>query len=113
MHSSKPAHTPCAPNSRLVPNEGPFLSNPHAYRSLVGSLHYLTLTKLDLSFAVQQECQFKSVPTDLLLRILRNVNSTLHYGVFLQPRPLSLSAFSDSDWAKDPFDRRSITGYMV
>ena len=33
--------------------------------------------------------------------------------MFLQPRPLSLSAFSDSKWAGDPFDRRSITGYMV
>ena len=52
MHSSKPARTPCAPNSKLVPNKGSFLSNPHAYRSIVGSLHYLTLTRPDLSFAV-------------------------------------------------------------
>ena len=62
-------------------------------------------------------CQFKSVPTDVHLiatkRILRYVNGTLHYGVFLQLGPLSLSTFSNSDWAKDPFDRRSITGYMV
>ena len=37
-------------------------------------------------------------------RILRYVNGTLNYGVFLQPGPFSLFAFSDSDWAGDPFD---------
>ena len=52
MQSSKPARSPCAPHLRLVPNEGSLLSNPHEYRSLVGSLHYLTFTRPDLSFAV-------------------------------------------------------------
>ena len=46
-------------------------------------------------------------------RILRYVNGTLNYGVFLQPGPFSLFAFSDSDWAGDPFDRHSITRYIV
>ena len=75
MVSSKPARTPCAPNSRLIPTEGSLLSNPHDYRSLVGSLHYLTFTRPDLSFAIQQVCQFMSAPTDVHLiaakRILR------------------------------------------
>ena len=46
-------------------------------------------------------------------RILRYLNGTLQFGVFLQPGPLSLSTFSDSDWASDPFDRRSASGYLV
>ena len=46
-------------------------------------------------------------------RILRYLNGTLQFGVFLQPGPLSLSTFSDSDWASDPFDKRSTTGYLV
>ena len=58
-----------------------------------------------------------SNPTDIHLiaakRILRYVNRTLHRGVFFQPGPLSLSAFSDSDWVGDPYDRHSITGYIV
>ena len=54
MQSFKPAYTPCAPHLRLVPYKGSVLSNPHEYRSLVGSLHYLTFTHPDLSFAVQQ-----------------------------------------------------------
>ena len=117
MHTSKPARTPCAPNTRLSPTDGALLSNPHEFRSLVGSLHYLTFIRPDLSFAVQQVCQFISNPIDLHLiaakRILRYVNGTLHHGVFLQPGPLSLSAFSDSNWAGDPYDRHSITGYIV
>ena len=35
MLSSKADHTPCAPNLRLVPNEGHFLAKPHEYRNLV------------------------------------------------------------------------------
>lgn len=116
-HNSKPARTPCAPKSRLVPTEGSMLSNPHEYRCLVGSLHHLTFTLPDLSFAVQQVCQFMSTPTDVHLiaakRILRYVHDTLHCGFFLQLGPLSLSAFSDSNWAGDSFNRRSITGFMV
>ena len=46
-------------------------------------------------------------------RILRYVNGTLNLGIFFQPRPLSLSALSDSNWAGDPFDRRSTTSFLV
>ena len=87
MVSSKLAHTPCAPNSRLIPTKGFLLSNPHDYKSLEGSLHYLIFTKPDLSFVVQQVCQFMSAPTVVHLvtakRILRYVNGSLHQGVFL------------------------------
>ena len=117
MLSSKPARSPCAPNLKLVPNEGSILANPHEYRSMVGSVHYLTFTRPDLSFAVHQVCQFMSIPTDVHLvaakHILRYINGTLNFGVFLQPGPLSLSAFSNSNWTGDPFDRRSTTGYLV
>ena len=117
MQSSKPERSPCAPYLRLVPNEGSLLSNPHEYRSLVGSLHYLTFTKPDLSFAVHQVCQFISFPTDIHLtatkRIIRYINGTLNFGVLLQPGPISLSTFSDSDWSNDPFDKRSTTSFIA
>ena len=117
MQSSKPARSPCAPHLRLVPNEGSLLSNPHEYRSLVGSLHYLTFTRPGLSFAVHQVCQFKSFPTYIHLtatkHILRYINGTLNFGILLQPGPIFLSAFSDSNWAGDPFDRRSTTSFIA
>lgn len=117
MLSSKPARTPCVHNLKLVPNEGSTLANPHEYKSMVGSLHYLTFTRLDLSFAVHQVCQFMSTPTNAYLiaakHILRYINGTSNCGIFLHPGPLSLSTFSNFNWARDPFGRRSTTRYLV
>ncbi|XP_075655127.1 uncharacterized protein LOC142625334 [Castanea sativa] len=53
MLSAKAAKIPCASN--LVLAEGSLLANPHVYRSMVGSLHYLTFTRPDLSFAIHQK----------------------------------------------------------
>ena len=77
MHSSKLARTPSTPNTKLSPTDGSLLSNPHEYRSLVGSLHYLTFTRPDLSFAVQQVCQFMSHPTDAHLIAARKFSDML------------------------------------
>ena len=101
MLTSKPAQTPCAPNLKLTPTDGIPLADPHPYRGLVGSSHYLTFTRPDLSFAVYQVWQFMQSPTDIHLvaakRILQYVNGTSHFGVFLQPGPFTFSAFSDFD----------------
>ena len=40
------------PNVGLVPDEGTLLADSHLYCSLVGSLHYPTFTRPNLSFAV-------------------------------------------------------------
>ena len=58
-----------------------------------------------------------SCPTNVHLvaakRILRYVNGTSDFGVFLQPGPFHLSTFSDSDWAGDPYDRHSTTSFVI
>ena len=58
-----------------------------------------------------------SFPTDIHLTaakgILRYINGTLNFGILLQPSPISLSAFLDSNWAGDPFDRHSTTGFIA
>lgn len=117
MLSAKLAKTPCAPNLRLVPAEGSLFANPHVYRGMVGSLHYLTFTRLDLSFAVHQVCQFMFAPNETHLiaakRILRYINGTPNFGVFFQCGQLSLSAFSDLEWVGDLFYRKSTIGYLV
>lgn len=86
MLSAKLAKTPCAPNLRLVPAKGSLFANPHVYRGMVGSLHYLTFTRPDPSFAVHQVYQFMSAPNETHLivakRILRYINGTPNFGVF-------------------------------
>ena len=105
------------PNHHLLPNDSPLLPVPKSYRSLVGALKYLTLTKPALSFAVQQACQYMSSPTQPHLqatkRILRYLQGTLHYGLAFTPGLSSLSAYSDVDWVGDPVDRKSITSIVA
>ena len=45
--------------------------------------------------------------------VLRYVRGTLHFGIDLSPSPLTLSAFSNANWARDPFDRKSTIGLLV
>ena len=56
-------------------------------------------------------------PTDIHLtaakHILRYVRGTIDHGLFYTPGPISLSTFSDVDWAGDPNDRRSTLGLLV
>ena len=90
--------------------------NPSLYRRLVGSLVYLTVTRSDISYAVYQVSQHMFAPRSThyaaVLRILRYLKGTLFHDLFYSAQsPLILRAFFDADWAGDPTDRRSTTGY--
>ncbi|WJZ96954.1 hypothetical protein VitviT2T_015594 [Vitis vinifera] len=116
LTDSKTVDTPVELNAHLTPLGGKPLSNPSLYRRLVGSLVYLTVTRPDISYAVHQVSQYLSAPRSThyaaVLRILRYPKGTLFHGLFYSAQsPLVLRAFSDADWAGDPTDRRSTTGY--
>ena len=116
LTDSKTVDTPVELNAHLTPSGGKPLSNPSLYRRLVGSLVYLTVTRPDISYAVHQVSQYLSAPRSThyaaVLRILRYLKGTLFHGLFYSAQsPLILRAFSDADWAGDPTDRRSTTGY--
>jgi hypothetical protein len=94
------------------------LSDPTLYRQLVGGLIYLTITRLDISYAVHVVSQFMTSPRTVhfaaVLRILRYVRSTMHQGLLMSSSSkLELNAYSDSDWASDVTDRRSTTGFCI
>lgn len=92
MSDCKPCKTPCSPAALLVANDSPLLVDPTFYRSMVGALQYLTFTRPDLSFAVQQACQFMSSPTanhfQATKQILRYLQGSLHL-VFLGNCPIT------------------------
>jgi hypothetical protein len=88
------------------------------YRSTVGALQYLTLTRPNLSFVVNKVCQFLFKPTDAhweaVKRILRFVKGTATMGLLLKKSSSTLlSIFTDVDWAGCVDDRRSTGGFAV
>ena len=88
------------------------------YRSIVGALQYLTLTRPDIAYSVNKVCQFLHSPTTIhwmaVKRILRYVKYTLDLGLRTErSSSLLISAFSDADWAGNVDDRRSTGGFAV
>uniref|UniRef100_A0A2N9GND3 Integrase catalytic domain-containing protein n=1 Tax=Fagus sylvatica TaxID=28930 RepID=A0A2N9GND3_FAGSY len=113
---SKIVDTPIEYNNRLNTHDGEPLPDTTLYRQLVGSLVYLTVTQPDISYAVHIVSQFMAAPRSLhyavVLRILRYLKGTLFHGLhFSSQSSLTLQAYFDADWAGDPTDRRSTTGY--
>ncbi|KAK1647157.1 hypothetical protein QYE76_064962 [Lolium multiflorum] len=120
MLQCKPASTPMSTSELLTSVDGSLLSSEDAteYRSVVGGLQYLTLTRPDISYAVNRVCQYLHAPRDphwtAVKRILRYVRHTASFGLRLCSSSSGLlSAFSDADWAGNPDDRRSTGGYAV
>ncbi|XP_028064201.1 uncharacterized protein LOC114267360 [Camellia sinensis] len=117
MADCKPYSSPMALKPSSSPHDHLPCSNPFLYRSIVGGLQYLTITRPDISFAVNFACQFMHQPLVqhfvMVKRLLRYLKGTLGYGLQFSPGPLTLHAFSDSDWAGNSLDRRSTTGFCV
>ncbi|GKD30616.1 ribonuclease H-like domain-containing protein [Tanacetum coccineum] len=112
-----PSRTPVDTESKLGP-DGVSVQDPTMYRSLAGGLQYLTFTRPDLSYVVQQICLYMHDPREphlaALKRILRYVQGTLDLGLNLYASSTtSLVGYIDADWAGCPSTRRSTSGYCV
>jgi hypothetical protein len=120
MWHCKPVDTPISATEKLSLTEGEALGEEDStkYRSIVGALQYLTLTRPDLSFSVNKVCQFLHKPATVhwgaVKRIIRYVKGTLTMGLQLRRSTSTLvSAFSDADWAGCVDDRQSTGGFAV
>lgn len=116
MLECKPSASPSSVKPPVVDHKSKF-ADVHWYRTVVGSLQYLTLTMPEISYVVNVACQHMHAPTQshivAVKRILRYIKGSLHEGLQFIPGSLTLTAFSDSDWAGDNIDRRSTTRYCV
>ena len=118
MTDMKPASTLLSATYKLLKDSGDLLPSPTEYRALVGSLQYLSLTRLDIAFSTNKLAQFMQNPITAhwtaLKRVLRYLAGSCDKGVFiLMTAPLNLHAYSNADWAGDKDDYISTTGYLL
>ncbi|KAK1697345.1 hypothetical protein QYE76_014042 [Lolium multiflorum] len=118
MAECHPSTTPVDTQAKLSASDGDLLPDGTEYRSLAGALQYLTLTRPDISYAVQQICLHMHAPRTshlaLVKRVLRYVRGTMDFGLhLLASSSTSLTAYSDADWAGCPDSRRSTSGYCI
>ena len=77
---------------KLSVEKGELLEDVTVYRHIVGSQIYMTITKIDLSYAVGLVSQFMQAPRkphlDAARCILRYQKSTWQYGLFYEARCL-------------------------
>jgi len=120
MINSAPMPTPMVHSSRLSSSAGTQLTDieTSAYRRLIGKLIYLTNTRSDIAFVVNNLSQFISSPTNLhqqvAFRLLRYLKGNHGNEIFFPSNnTLQLLGFSDSNWATCPETRKSVTGYCI
>ncbi|KAK5772128.1 hypothetical protein PVK06_048399 [Gossypium arboreum] len=91
IECAKGSPTPMATSTRLSQHDGSAIENESDYRSIVGALQYVLITRPDITFAVNK--------------------NTVEYGLhFSAATHLDLVGFSDVNWGTDIDDRRSTTG---
>lgn len=81
MDGAKPYTSPVMTGNKLSAFVGDLLPDPFEYSSVVGAQQYLTWTRLDITFAVNQMCQFMSTSTTThwtaVKRILRYIKEIM------------------------------------
>nr|GEU32826.1 uncharacterized mitochondrial protein AtMg00810-like [Tanacetum cinerariifolium] len=104
-----------------IDTEKPLLKDPdgedvdvHNYRSMIGSLMYVTSSRPDIMFAVCACTHFYETPKASHLhavkRIFRYLKGKPHLGLWYpKDSPFDLVAYSDSDYAGASLDRKSTT----
>ncbi|GKB45898.1 putative ribonuclease H-like domain-containing protein, partial [Tanacetum coccineum] len=111
----KTSITPIETNKALLKDEEVADVDVYLYRSMIGSLMYLTASRPNIMFAVCACARFQVTPKTLHLhavkRIFRYLKGHPKVGLWY-PRdsPFDLEAFSDSDYAGASLDRKSTTG---
>ncbi|KAK2966883.1 hypothetical protein RJ640_028893 [Escallonia rubra] len=116
MYGCKSVGTPLVVDQKLIREDGSGDVNASLFRSLVGSLLYLSATRPDIMYATSLLSRFMLKPSRIhygaAKRVLRYIQGTLDFGImYKKNEKLQLSGFCDIDWAGSVDDMRSTSGY--
>ncbi|TYK16910.1 integrase [Cucumis melo var. makuwa] len=117
MENASPCNTPMDANLKLCKDDIGEAVDPSLYRSLVGSLMYLTATRPDILFAVSMLSRFMTNPKrshwEAGKRVLRYILGTINFGIYYKKVSESVMfGFCDSDWGGNVDDHKSTSGYV-
>ncbi|XP_040972435.1 uncharacterized protein [Gossypium hirsutum] len=118
MHNCKAVSTPVAQGEKLTSSGDQQRVDERHYRSLVGCLLYLTVTRPDIMFGVSLLSRFMHCCNEAHLkaakRILRYIKGTASFGVMFESQnQLKLEGYSDSDWAGSLDDMKTEAEYIA
>ena len=104
-----------SPNVKLIVDLLGKSVDPSLYRSMIGSLLYLTASRPDISYSVGVCARYQANPKEShmtsLKRIIKYVKTTAVFGVWYSKDTNDvLAGYSDVDWAENADDRNSTSG---
>jgi hypothetical protein len=107
MSAYKAFTMPVDTQAKLFEDDGPSVVDVMTYWSLTGALQYLTFSRPNIVYVVQQVCLHMHTPQEphltTLKRILRYLCGSIDYGLLLRPSPTSeLVVYTDADWVGCP-----------
>ena len=112
MQDSKPIHTPMGTNGHLDLDISGAMVDQKLYRSMIGSLLYVTASRPDGMFSVCMCTRFQASPRESRLkatkRMLRYLKHTQNVGLWYpKGAKFELVGYSDSDYAGSKVERKS------
>ena len=102
-------------NLKLLADESLELVDVTQYKQIIGSLMYLTNTRLDICFAVNTLIQYLVEPRRVHLiaakHMMRYLKGTIDFGLYYDGNhDYRLYGYTDADWAGSVLDKRSTSG---
>ncbi|GJR43382.1 retrovirus-related pol polyprotein from transposon TNT 1-94 [Tanacetum coccineum] len=118
MAECNPVATPMVPGTKFSKFEGGDRVDAGKYRSVVGSLRYLTCTRHDIAYSVGMVSQFMEDPRSshckAVRRIIQYIKGTQSLGLFYSTTAnYKLIGYSDSNWNGNVDDLKSTSGYIM
>jgi hypothetical protein len=115
MLECKSMNIPMETKLKLLVDTSSELIDAMLYRQIIGSLMYLTNTRLDICFFMNTLSQFLVEPRHVHLvaakHVMKYLKGTLHCGLSYDgDHDFTLSGYTDSDWAESVSNRKSTSG---
>ena len=115
LESASFVRTPMSSNVKLTIDLLGKSVDSSLYRSMIGSLLYLTASRPDISYSVGVCAKYQTNPKEshmtALKRIIKYVKTTADFGVWYNKDTNDvLTGYSDADWAGNADDRKSTLG---